>query len=143
MRVNSFLHPVTFDSNIAGVNTSYNTARKHTVTLGSFPEGSSFVGKLKQITIFVSGITDGSGSAATALSFKVTKDSAGNKVLTDVEDGAFTLGQTTTTGSLTFVPQYPIYVSGSDTVYIWYKGNGTASDAILQVDSDSHLIWEE
>jgi len=142
MRVNSFLHPVTFDSNIASVNHTYDTARKHTVTLGSFPAGSSFTGKLKQITIFVSSIAAGTGTAATALSFKVTKDSAGNKILTDTENGAFTLGQTTTTGSLTFVPEYPIYVSGSDTVYIWYKGN-SVGDATLTVDSDSYLIWEE
>ena len=142
MRVNSFLHPVTFDSNIESVNHTYDTDRKHTVTLGSFPAGSSFTGKLKQITIFVSSIAAGTGTAATALSFKVTKDSAGNKILTDTENGAFTLGQTTTTGSLTFVPEYPIYVSGSDTVYIWYKGN-SVGDATLTVDSDSYLIWEE
>ena len=139
MRVNSFLHPVTFDSNIASVDNTYSTDRKHAVRLGSFPEGSSFVGKLKQITIFVSNID----SSAANMTFKVTKDSAGNKILTDVDAGAFTIGQTATTGSLTFVPEYPIYVAGGDTVYIWYKGNGTASDSTLTVDSDSHLIWEE
>jgi hypothetical protein len=135
MRVNSFLHPVTFDSNIASVDTSYNTARKHTVTLGSFPAGSAFVGKLKQITIFVSSIA----SSAANMTFKITSDAAGNKILTDVDAGAFTIGQTATTGSLTFVPEYPIYVAGGDTVYIWYKVNtGTCT-----VDSDSHLIWQE
>ena len=135
MRVNSFLHPVTFDSNIASVDTSYNTARKHTVTLGSFPAGSAFVGKLQQITIFVSSIA----SSAANMTFKITSDAAGNKILTDVDAGAFTIGQTATTGSLTFVPEYPIYVAGGDTVYIWYKVNtGTCT-----VDSDSHLIWQE
>ena len=135
MRVNSFLHPVTFDSDITSVDTSYNTARKHTVTLGSFPAGSAFTGKLKQITIFVSSIA----SSAANMTFKITKDSAGNKILTDVEAGAFTIGETATTGSLTFVPEYPIYVAGSDTVYIWYKVDAGS----CTVDSDSHLIWEE
>jgi|TARA_R100000084_G_scaffold109413_1_gene76450 hypothetical protein len=135
MRVNSFIHPVTFDSAIASVDTSYHTDRKHTVTLGSFPAGSAFTGKLKQITIWVSSIA----SSAANMSFKVTSDSAGNKILTDVDAGAFTIGQTATTGSLTFVPEYPIYVAGGDTVYIWYKVNtGTCT-----VDADSHLIWEE
>ena len=76
------------------------------------------------------------------MSFKITKDSAGNKILTNVDAGALTLGETATTGSLTFVPEYPIYVAGGDTVYIWYKGN-SVGDASLTVDSDSHLIWEE
>jgi hypothetical protein len=135
MRVNSFIHPVTFDSAIASVDTSYHTDRKHTVTLGSFPAGSAFTGKLKQITIWVSSIA----SSAANMSFKVTSDSAGNKILTDVDAGAFTIGQTATTGSLTFVPEYPIYVAGGDTVYIWYKvDTGTCT-----VDADSHLIWEE
>jgi len=135
MRVNSFLHPVTFNSDIASVNNTYSTDRKHTVTLGSFPAGSSFTGKLQQITIFVSSIA----SSAANMTFKITKDSAGNKILTDTTAGAFTIGETATTGSLTFVPEYPIYVAGSDTVYIWYK----VDTGSCTVDSDSHLIWEE
>tara|TARA_R100001086_G_C11771403_1_gene240946 strand:- start:336 stop:743 length:408 start_codon:yes stop_codon:yes gene_type:complete len=135
MRVNSFFHPVTFDSNIASVDTSYNTARKHTVTLGSFPAGSAFIGQLQQITIFVSSIA----SSAANMTLKITKDAAGNKILADFSSGAFTIGQTATTGSVTFVPDFPIYVPGGDTVYIWYKVNtGTCT-----VDSDSHLIWKE
>ena len=135
MRVNSFIHPVPMDSAIASVDTSYNTARKHTVTLGSFPAGSAFSGKLKQITVWVSSIA----SSAANMTLKITADSAGNKILADGEAGAFTIGQTATTGSVTFVFDYPIYNATNDTVYVWYKVNtGTCT-----VDADSYLVWEE
>ena len=134
MRVNSFIHPVPMDSAIASVSTSYHTDRKHTVSLGSFPAGAPFVGKFKQITVWVSSIA----SSAANMTLKITKDAAGNKVLAD-GTGAFTLGETVTTGSVSFVFEYPIYNDTNDTVYVWYLvDTGTCT-----VDADSHLIWEE
>jgi hypothetical protein len=135
MRVNSFLHPVPMDSNIATVGTGYDSDKIHTITLGSFPEGSAFIGKLKQITVFVSSIA----SSAANMTLKITKDAAGNKIIADGASGAFTLGETVTTGSVTFVFDFPVYDATNDTVYVWYKVNtGTCT-----VDADSYLIWEE
>lgn len=134
MRVNSFIHPVPMDSAIASVDTSYHTDRKHTVALGSFPAGAPFVGKFKQITVWVSSIA----SSAANMTLKITKDAAGNKVLAD-GTGAFTLGQDVATGSVSFVFDYPIYNDTNDTVYVWYLvDTGTCT-----VDADSYLMWEE
>ena len=44
MRVNHYYHKVTDSTAIAAVGTSFATAKKHTIQLGSFPDGSAWTG---------------------------------------------------------------------------------------------------
>ena len=135
MRVNFYRRPVAIGAAITSVGTSYASDKKATITLGSFPTGSAYTGMLSQVTIFVSSIA----SSAASLSFKLTKDAAGNKILASAENGALTLGETTTTGSVSFVTDFDIHNSENDTVYLWCKVNtGTVT-----IDADSYLIWVE
>tara|TARA_R100000700_G_C3083431_1_gene88041 strand:+ start:34 stop:441 length:408 start_codon:yes stop_codon:yes gene_type:complete len=135
MRVNLFRHPVTVGNAITSVGTSYASDKKAALTLGSFPAGTAYTGMLSQVTIFVSSIA----SSAASLSFKLTKDAAGNKILANGDAGSFTLGETTTTGSVTFVTDFDVYNAENDTVYLWCKVNtGTVT-----IDADSYLIWVE
>ena len=66
-RTNSFMHPVRDTTPIASVNTSYATARRHTLALGSFPAGSAWTGHVSSIVIqeFEPGVTTGTDGGLT------------------------------------------------------------------------------
>ena len=134
-RTNSYIHSVYDSTSIASVGTSYDTAKKHTLTLGSYPSGSSFRGHLGSITIHVSSIA----GSATQVSFQMTTVAAGDVILADGTGGVLSTGITTATdGTVTYVLDFVATTTTNDTAYVHYKTNtGTVT-----VDSVT-LTWQE
>lgn len=135
MRVNHYYHKVTDSTAIAAVGNSFATAKKHTIQLGSFPDGSAWTGKLGALTIQVSSIA----SSAAAVSFQMTTDSGGDITIASGSAGSLTTGITTATdGSVTYVLDFIQATPTNDTVYIFYK----TDTGTVTIDSVT-LTWEE
>jgi hypothetical protein len=133
-RTNSFMHPVRNITPIASVNTSYATARRHTLALGSFPAGSAWIGHVSSIVIQVSSIAGG----AKEVSFLLSEDAGGDIVLGSAT-GEFEPGVTTATdGGLTIVLEFILSTPTDDTVYMFYKVDA----GTVTVDSVT-INWKE
>ena len=115
MRVNHYNRHVSDDTAIASVGTSFDTSKKHTIKLGSFPDDSAWAGELSAVTIHVSSI-------ASQVSFRMTTDSGGDITIASGASGALDVGITTATkGSVTYVFEFVQITPVNDTVYLFYK----------------------
>ena len=134
-RTNSYIHNVYDDTPLTSVGTSYATGKRHTLTLGSYPAGSPFRGRLGSITIQVSSIA----SSAAQVSFLMTTDAGGDEYFVSGELGALTTGVTTATdGGVAYNLDFVATTQVNDTVYVFYKTNtGTVT-----VDKVT-LTWQE
>ena len=123
MRVGHFNHRVVNTTAIPGVTNAYNAARRHTITLGSFPEGTSFIGKIDDLTI------------------RVAIDAAGDEALIPDTTNTMDVGITTAAKkTATYNAGWVCGVTGTDTVYVWYKHEDAAQTA--QIDSIA-ITWSE
>jgi len=131
----TIMPPVRDTTAIASVGTSYATAKKHTLTLGSYPAGSPFRGRLEAVTIQVSSIAGG----ATETDFQMTTDSAGDETIAGGIGGDLTTGITTATdGSVTYVLDFVQSTPVNDTVYVFYKTDA----GTVTIDSIT-ITWSE
>ena len=130
----TIMPPVRDTTAIASVGTTYDTAKKHTLTLGSYPAGSAFRGRLEALTIQVSSI-----SSATELAFQMTTDAAGDLTIASGVGGDLTAGITTATdGALTYVLDFVQAAPVNDIVYVFYKTDA----GTVTIDSIT-ITWSE
>ena len=130
----TIMPPVRDTTAIASVGTTYDTAKKHTLTLGSYPAGSPFRGRLEALTIQVSSI-----SSATELAFQMTTDAAGDLTIASGVGGDLTAGITTATdGALTYVLDFVQAAPVNDIVYVFYKTDA----GTVTIDSIT-ITWSE
>lgn len=126
--------PVRDTTAIAAVGTTYATAKKHTLTLGSYPAGSPFRGRLEALTIQVSSI-----SSATELAFQMTTDADGDLTIASGVGGDLTAGITTATdGAVTYVLDFVQAAPVNDIVYVFYKTDA----GTVTIDSIT-ITWSE
>ena len=137
MRVGHFYHRVVNTTPVTGVTNAYNAARRHTITLGSFPEGTSFIGKIEGIIVQCSA----AGANVDDLTIRVTIDAAGDEALIPDTTNTMDVGITTATDkTASYQAGWVCGVTGTDTVYVWYKHEDAAQTA--QIDSIA-ITWSE
>jgi hypothetical protein len=130
----TIMPPVRDTTAIASVGTTYDTAKKHTLTLGSYPAGSPFRGRLEALTIQVSSI-----SSATELAFQMTTDADGDLTIASGVGGDLTAGITTATdGAVTYVLDFVQAAPVNDIVYVFYKTDA----GTVTIDSIT-ITWSE
>lgn len=130
----TIMPPVRDTTAIAAVGTTYATAKKHTLTLGSYPAGSPFRGRLEALTIQVSSI-----SSATELAFQMTTDADGDLTIASGVGGDLTAGITTATdGAVTYVLDFVQAAPVNDIVYVFYKTDA----GTVTIDSIT-ITWSE
>ncbi|NKB46981.1 MAG: hypothetical protein GKR77_04260 [Legionellales bacterium] len=137
-RMGRFYHRVGNTAKITGVAAAYNALKRHEVTMGSFPEGAPWNGRLGSITIHLSGV-----AATDTLFFRITTDAAGDSMIVG-ETNAGVIGGTTTVGIATPTKATVIVNADfltanktNDKIYVWYKGAGA-----FDVEEVS-ITWEE
>ena len=134
-RTNSYIHNVYDDTALTSVGNSYATGKRHTLTLGSYPAGTPFRGRLGSIKIQVSSIA----ASAAEVSFLMTTDAGGDEYFADGTQGPLTTGVSTATdGGVIYVLDFVATTQVNDTVYVFYKTDiGTVT-----IDSVT-LTWQE
>ena len=134
-RTNSYIHNVHDKTPLTSVGTSYSTGKRHTLTLGSFPLGSPFRGRLGSVKIQVSSIA----SSAAQVSCLMTTDADGDKGFAEGKQGPLTTGLTTATdGWVVYVLDFVATTQENDTIYVFYK----TDTGTVTIDSVT-LTWQE
>jgi len=134
-RTNTFIHNVYDDTALTSVGTSYAIGKRHTLTLGSFPAGTPFSGRLGSVKIQISSLA----SSAAQVSFLMTTDAGGDEYFADGTLGPLTLGVTTATdGGVIYVLDFVASTQVNDTVYVFYK----TDTGTVTIDSVT-LTWQE
>ena len=135
MRTNTFIHNVYDATPLTSVGTSYAIGKRHTLTLGSFPDGSPFMGHLGSVKIQISSLA----SSAAQVSFLMTTDAGGDEYFADGTDGPLTLGVSEATdGGVIYVLDFVASTQVNDTVYVFYK----TDTGTVTIDSVT-LTWQE
>ena len=134
-RTNSYIHNVHDKTPLTSVGTSYSTGKRHTLTLGSYPSGSPFRGRLGSVKIQVSSIA----SSAAQVSCLMTTDADGDKGFAEGKQGPLTTGLTTATdGWVVYVLDFVATTQENDTIYVFYK----TDTGTVTIDSVT-LTWQE
>ena len=137
MKVGNFYHRVVNTTAIPGVTNVYNAARRHTISLGSYPAGTTFIGKIEGIIVRCSA----AHADVNDLTIRVTIDAAGDETLIPDTTNTMDVGITTATKkTASYQAGWVCGVTGIDTVYVWYKHEDAAQTA--QIDSIA-ITWSE
>jgi len=137
MKVGNFYHRVVNTTAIPGVTNAYAAARRHTISLGSYPAGTTFIGKIEGIIVQCSAV----GGNVDDLTIRITSDAAGNTVLIPDSTNTMDIGIGSATDKVaSYQAGWVCGVTGIDTVYVWYKHEDAAQTA--QIDSIV-ITWSE
>ena len=119
---------------MAGIGTSFATAKKLTIDTEYWPDGAPFLGRLHSLVIHVSAI-----SSAGTITWRLCDDTTGDKSLVTDTAGALFAGITTATkGSASFRIDLDVGLTAGDEIYFFAKvdaGSVTIDEVIL--------CWEE
>ena len=131
MRTSKTMHYKRDDTNVAGVGSAFNAAKRNELVLTS----GSFLGRLNGIVIGVSSMS--AGPAPTTLTMRITEDAAGDRCIVTDTDSSISVGLTTaTSGTADYRADIDLSVLGG-TVYVFCKTNtGTCT-----IDSVT-ITWE-
>ena len=137
MKVGHFYHRVVNTTAIPGVTNVYNAARRHTIALGSYPAGTTFIGKIEGIIVQCSA----AHADVNDLTIRITIDAAGDEALIPDTTNTMDVGITAATDkTASYQAGWVCGVTGIDTVYVWYKHEDAAQTA--QIDSIA-ITWSE